>query len=67
LPSQNKLVGTVYGSADVRTDLSRLLRFWKAGRLDLEGMITKRASLEDVNTAFAGMQEGRVIRTVLHT
>jgi Zn-dependent alcohol dehydrogenase len=30
-------------------------------------MITKRARLEDVNTAFADMQQGRVIRTVLHT
>ena len=33
--------GSYYGSADVRSDFHRLLRLWKAGQLDLEGMITR--------------------------
>jgi S-(hydroxymethyl)glutathione dehydrogenase/alcohol dehydrogenase len=59
------LRGSIYGSTDVRVEFPRLLRLWKAGRLDLEGMITKRGHLEDINTAFEDMKAGRVIRTVL--
>jgi S-(hydroxymethyl)glutathione dehydrogenase/alcohol dehydrogenase len=63
--NEKNLRGTIYGSADVRVEFPRLLRLWKAGRLDLEGMISKRGGLDDVNTAFEDMKAGRVIRTVL--
>src|SRR5690606_24022798 len=33
--SEKTLVGSYYGSVDVRTDFHRLLRLWKAGQLDL--------------------------------
>jgi len=59
------LRGSIYGTCDVRAEFPRLLRLWKAGRLDLEGMITKRGRLDDINTAFDDMKAGRVIRTVL--
>lgn len=63
---QNKtLRGTFLGSADVRVEFPRLLRLWRAGRLDLESMITKRGSLADVNAALDDIRAGRVIRTVL--
>jgi S-(hydroxymethyl)glutathione dehydrogenase/alcohol dehydrogenase len=63
--SEKKLMGTVYGSADVRRDFHRLIRLWKAGRLDLEGMITQKLALEDVNQALDDMKAGKVIRTVI--
>jgi S-(hydroxymethyl)glutathione dehydrogenase/alcohol dehydrogenase len=63
--NEKVLRGSIYGSADVRVEFPRLLRLWRAGRLDLEGMITKRGRLDDVNTAFDDMKAGRVIRTVL--
>jgi S-(hydroxymethyl)glutathione dehydrogenase/alcohol dehydrogenase len=62
---EKTLLGTIYGSADVRLDFHRLIRLWRAGRLDLEGMITKRAKLDDINQAFDDMKAGRVIRTVI--
>ena len=49
----------------MRRDFSRLLRLWRAGRLDLEGMISQRVGLKDVNQAFDDMQSGKVIRTVI--
>ncbi len=64
--NEKKLVGTLYGSADVRTEFSRLIRLWRAGRLDLEGLITKTGTLDDVNQALEDMQAGRVIRTVIN-
>ena len=63
--SEKKLLGSFYGSGDVRTDFLRLLRMWKAGELDLEGMITRRIDLSEINDAFAAMLRGEVIRTVI--
>jgi S-(hydroxymethyl)glutathione dehydrogenase/alcohol dehydrogenase len=59
------LTGTLYGSSDVRRDFPRLVRLWKAGRLNLEDMITQKLDLEDINTAFDDMKNGKVVRTVI--
>jgi Zn-dependent alcohol dehydrogenase len=45
--------------------MPKLLRLWKAGKLDLESMITRRIQLEDINDAFTAMQAGQVIRSVI--
>ncbi|MBA3302319.1 MAG: Zn-dependent alcohol dehydrogenase [Acidimicrobiia bacterium] len=63
--NEKNLKGSLYGSADVRTDFARLLRLWRAGKLDLEGMISARTGLDGVNDAFGAMQRGEVIRTVI--
>ncbi len=63
--SEKTLVGSYYGSADVRSDFHRILRLWKAGRLDLEGMISRHIGLDDINDAFRQMEAGAVIRQVI--
>ncbi|HYI60448.1 MAG TPA: Zn-dependent alcohol dehydrogenase [Acidimicrobiales bacterium] len=63
--SEKTLVGSYYGSADVRSDFHRLLRLWKAGQLDLEAMITRRIGIDEINDAFAAMKRGEVIRQVV--
>jgi len=63
--AEKTLKGSMYGSANVRVDFPRLLRLWKQGKLDLEGMISRRIALEDVNEAFRAMQAGEVIRSVI--
>ena len=62
---EKTLKGSYYGSADVRSDFTRLLRLWKAGKLDLDGMITQRIGLDGVNEAIQQMKRGEVIRTVI--
>ena len=59
------LRGSMYGSSNVRTFMPKLLRLWKAGKLDLEGMISRRIEIEEVNDAFRAMQNGEVIRSVI--
>lgn len=59
------LRGSMYGSSNVRTFMPKLCRLWKAGKLDLEGMISRRIQLEDVNEAFTAMKNGEVIRSVI--
>ncbi|MFN2591098.1 MAG: Zn-dependent alcohol dehydrogenase [Actinomycetota bacterium] len=63
--SSKTLKGCYYGGADVRVDFDRLLRLWRAGRLDLEGMISQTIDLADVNEGIAALSTGEVIRTVI--
>jgi len=59
------LLGSLYGSADVRRDYPRLLGLWRAGRLDLDGMISRRLGLDDVNDALDALKGGEVVRQVI--
>ncbi|MFB4278016.1 Zn-dependent alcohol dehydrogenase [Nonomuraea sp. MTCD27] len=63
--TERRLLGCLYGSGDVRTDFTRLLRLWRAGRLDLDGLITRRITLDDVGDAFTAMGSGDVIRSLV--
>ncbi|HKY65217.1 MAG TPA: hypothetical protein VJM49_02560, partial [Acidimicrobiales bacterium] len=62
---EKTFTGSYYGSADVRSDFSRMLNLWKHGRLDLEGMITKKIHIDDVNEAVDDLKAGTVIRSVI--
>lgn len=59
------LRGCWFGSGDPRIEFGRLLRLWRAGQLDISGMISHRGGLDDINTALDDIRAGRVIRTVL--
>ena len=63
--SEKTFMGSYYGSVDVRSDFHKLLRLWKAGQLNLEGMITTKMKLDDINEAFDAMKRGEVIRQVI--
>ncbi|MEO6987234.1 MAG: Zn-dependent alcohol dehydrogenase [Aquihabitans sp.] len=63
--SEKNFMGSYYGSVDVRSDFHRMLRLWKAGQLNLEGMISKRMKIDDINDAFTAMKNGETIRTVI--
>ena len=49
----------------MRTDFDMLLRLWRQGKLDLEGMITRRIDLSEINEAFDAMKKAEVIRSVI--
>jgi S-(hydroxymethyl)glutathione dehydrogenase/alcohol dehydrogenase len=63
--SEKKLMGCIYGSADVRTDFHRVLALGQAGLLDLTGLVSREIGLEEVNDAFAVMEGGEVVRSVI--
>ena len=63
---QNKrLLGTVYGSAQVKREFPRLISLVEQGKLDLDAMVSRTMPLDDINEAFRAMQAGEVIRSVL--
>ncbi len=63
--SEKVLVGSMYGGADVRTDFNRFLGLYRAGRLDLDGMISRRIRLDEVNDAMGSLGDADVIRQVI--
>jgi S-(hydroxymethyl)glutathione dehydrogenase/alcohol dehydrogenase len=63
--TEKRLLGSYYGGADVRTEFHRLIRLWKTGRLDLDGMVTKRFGLDGVNEGLQALKRGEVIRQII--
>jgi S-(hydroxymethyl)glutathione dehydrogenase / alcohol dehydrogenase len=62
---EKKLLGSYYGSANVQFEFARLIDLWKAGRLDLEGMISSRMDISKAQDAFDAMKKGEIIRQIL--
>jgi S-(hydroxymethyl)glutathione dehydrogenase / alcohol dehydrogenase len=62
---EKQLKGCFLGSCNSLRDVPRMVDLWRAGQLDLEGLITHRRPLDEINDAFADMEAGRGIRTVL--
>jgi S-(hydroxymethyl)glutathione dehydrogenase/alcohol dehydrogenase len=60
-----RILSSLYGSADVRRDYARLLNLWRTGQLDLDGMISHRLRLEEIDDALGALGRGDVIRQVV--
>ncbi|MCU0267073.1 MAG: Zn-dependent alcohol dehydrogenase [Acidimicrobiales bacterium] len=63
--TEKKLVGCLLGGVNSVRDIPRFIELWRSGRLDLEGLITSRRPLAEVNDACDDLRAGRGIRTVL--
>jgi S-(hydroxymethyl)glutathione dehydrogenase/alcohol dehydrogenase len=63
--SEKRVLGTVYGSAQVNRDFPRLIGLVEQGKLDLGDMVSRRIKLDEINDAFKAMQAGEVIRSVI--
>jgi len=63
---EKKLVGSLLGSVNARRDIPLLIALWQAGRLDLDGLVTDRRPLDEVNAAMDDLRAARGIRTVLN-
>lgn len=63
---EKRILGSFYGSADVRRDYHRMLALWAAGRLDIESMISRRITLPDINEGLQALRGGgTLIRQVV--
>ncbi|MFI9029183.1 S-(hydroxymethyl)mycothiol dehydrogenase [Streptomyces sp. NPDC053560] len=54
-----------YGDCLPSRDFPVLIDRYLSGRLDLEGFVTERISLDEVESAFDAMRAGRVLRSVV--
>ena len=62
---EKQIVGTIFGSANMRYDIPHLLRLYDHGQLDLDTMVTRTYKLEEVNQGYADMLDGKNIRGVM--
>ncbi len=62
---EKQLVGSLFGSANPRVDIPRLLDLYRNGQLKLDELVTKTYSLDDVNVGYDDMRNGRNLRGVI--
>ncbi|MEY2443789.1 MAG: S-(hydroxymethyl)glutathione dehydrogenase / alcohol dehydrogenase [Ilumatobacteraceae bacterium] len=60
-----RVVGVFMGDTDPRIDIPKYAELWRAGTLDLSGMVSHTLPLEEVNHGFAMMAAGESARTVI--
>ena len=65
LMPEKTVIGSMYGTARPQIEFPRLLNLYKAGKLKLDELITRRFPLEEVNSAFEVLGKGEVARSVL--
>ena len=62
---EKRLIGSFYGSSDMRRELPRLIALWRAGRLNLTRMVDEVVALEKINEVVKRQTSGDVVRAVL--
>lgn len=62
---QKNLQGTIFGGGNPYYDIPQLLSMYKAGKLNLDDMITRQYRLEQINDGYQDMLEGKNIRGVI--
>ncbi len=62
---EKQLIGSLFGSANPRVDIPKLLELYSQGLLDLDGLVTRTYPIEGINEGYADMNNGKNIRGVL--
>ena len=63
--SQKRLQGSLFGEANPRADIPRLLSLYQNGQLKLDELVTRTYSLEEINQGYQDMRDGKNIRGVI--
>ena len=63
--AEKSLIGSLYGSANMARDVPRLIGLYRAGRLKLDELITRRYKIAQVSEAFSALEKGEVARGVI--
>ncbi|MCP3816599.1 Zn-dependent alcohol dehydrogenase [Streptomyces sp. A3M-1-3] len=62
---EKRILPSMYGGGDVLTSYERAIALWRAGRIDLAGLITHRVPLAGINDALDQMRTGDALRTCI--
>jgi S-(hydroxymethyl)glutathione dehydrogenase / alcohol dehydrogenase len=57
--------GSAFGGARGRTDVPKIVDWYMEGKINIDDLITHTMPLDDINTAFDLMHEGKSIRSVV--
>ena len=58
--------GTAFGGAKGRTDVPKIVDWYMEKKINIDDLITHEFPLEEINTAFDLMHEGKSIRSVIN-
>jgi S-(hydroxymethyl)glutathione dehydrogenase / alcohol dehydrogenase len=62
---QKNLQGTIFGGGNPQYDIPHLLSMYQAGKLNLDDLITRQYTLEQINDGYQDMLSGKNIRGVI--
>ncbi len=62
---EKQVVGSLFGSANPRLDIPRLLGLYAEGQLKLDELVTRTYRLDEVNRGYEDMRQGRNLRGVI--
>jgi len=62
---EKRLQGALFGSSNPFDDIPRLLSLYRAGKIKLDELITRKYRLDEVNQGYEDMMAGRNIRGVI--
>jgi len=60
-----RVTGSSFGGVKGRSQVPELVDRWLAGEIDVDALVTRRISLDDVNDAFDALDRQQGIRTVI--
>lgn len=62
---EKRIQGSSMGSNRFRTDMPRLMDFYRRGKLMLDDFVSAHIKLDEINEGFANMKAGKVVRSVI--
>jgi len=62
---EKRLIGSLYGSSDMRREVPRMIALWRAGRLQLSRMVDDMVGLDQINDVVRRQLSGEVVRSVV--
>lgn len=62
---QKNLQGTLFGGGNPHYDIPQLLSMYKSGKLNLDDMVTRQYTLEQINDGYQDMLDGKNIRGII--
>jgi S-(hydroxymethyl)glutathione dehydrogenase/alcohol dehydrogenase len=62
---QKNLQGTIFGGGNPQYDIPKLLTMYQAGRLNLDDMVTRQYTLDQINDGYQDMLDGKNLRGII--
>lgn len=63
--SEKQILGSLFGSANIRRDIPRLFELYLQGQLNLDDLVTRTYTLDQINEGYDAMRNGENIRGII--